>query len=629
VQVATGESLQRSLADPQDGGQSWYFVELYDHMCPHCWYAVPIVTNVASAFQGVQQWNLASLNCHVGTNAEVCFFLELISGAMDYPTFVLCPPGNHQEAAVDMLPPRARALLDRLSGKQRETFMRLTRCRIRYVENSPKGKEDPFLSAPVVARWVTEATGLRVAYAGELNDGADFTDFQTPDPGAPPGRPGWLRDDKPGAPGVPAWVPGQRWFDSLRGLVVLLHLNYRAERHDDIVDSMLFLARTFPVKGDALEGLAMHLKHLGPQDDPKAFQKLLSSWADKTGLPDPGDSANDESNLRYMTCDGSTCVMWTLLHVTITAAAVRGVSGRPLMGDGSILGTADLDDFPSVNQCMDFVKIFVRAFLDCGPCKKNFIEDYNACEFNRCNVKDNDWRGLALWLWRAHNAISMRVAMRHHAEVDRRWPMYEDCPACWRRDLVMEGSFSHRRLRWNWNREELDAPYHTDHVFWHLVRTFVGLTRVQLEVEDLSEAERQQVEAVREDDRRVEAHAAKRRKPEHRDFVKHPPAPYIPQGSVHAARAQMAAEAAAESRRAGALGAFAALLLLFGAFGAFVVLRGAGDGPSGGGWRAGRTPVLRQPPAQTPDEDEDEDLVADSNRTKGDEEPHDMDPAAE
>jgi len=277
----------------------------------------------------------------------------------------------------------------------------------------------------------------------------------------------------------------------------------RAERHADIVDSTLFLARTFPVKGHALQSLGMHLKGIGPQQNPKDFQRLLSSWADRTGLPDPEDSANDESSLKYMTCDGSTCVMWTLLHITITVAAVRGVSGRALLGDGSILATADLDDFPGANQCMDFVRSFVRAFLDCKQCKENFLEDFNTCEYGRCNVKDDDWRGLALWLWRAHNAISMRVATRHHAMVDRRWPMYEDCPACWRHELVMQGSFDSRRLRWNWNREELDAPFHADHVFWHLVRTFVGLTRVQLEVEDLSEAEQEQVEAVRRRPRRI------------------------------------------------------------------------------------------------------------------------------
>ena len=42
----------RLLKHLQDKSK-WIMVELYDQMCPHCWYAVPIVTDVARSFRGL------------------------------------------------------------------------------------------------------------------------------------------------------------------------------------------------------------------------------------------------------------------------------------------------------------------------------------------------------------------------------------------------------------------------------------------------------------------------------------------------------------------------------------------------------------------------------------------------
>jgi len=39
--------------------------------------------------------------------------------------------------------------------------------------------------------------------------------------------------------------------------------------------------------------------------------------------------------------------------------------------------------------------------------------------------------GLALYLWRFHNAVSARVAAEQGCEGDRRWPSKDMCPQCW------------------------------------------------------------------------------------------------------------------------------------------------------------------------------------------------------
>lgn len=516
VGVSTGPVLRKALGDPEDGGERWYFVELYDHMCPHCWYAVPIVTDVASAFLGNPRFQMASLNCHVRANAEVCFFLEVISGAMDYPTFLLCPPhklklGPFEVGLIKDLPPRAQGLLQHLGGVQKEAFMQLMRCQVRYQEHVKKGEEDPFLSAQAVAEWVMHETGLQAVHSERLTAGADFVDRAPPNPSTAPGRPGWLRDDKIGEPGVPAWVPGQRWFDAIRGFVALLHHGYRENRHQAAVDSAMFLARAFPVKGMELAQLSRQLQENGASKQPAYFQQLLKHWAMDAGISDHASEedrvvekaavheweAEEESLEDYRTCDGSPCVMWTLLHVTLTAVAARGISGQMLLGDKSFPPDGALVTIP---EAVNFVRLFVENFLTCKKCKENFLRDFDSCEYGRCQIKD--FRDLTLWLWRAHNAVSLRVAMRHHALVDRRWPMYEDCPTCWRKELVLGG----RRLAFGGlSTEALDSPFHTDHVFWHMVRTYVGIQRVAFELSDLSHEEQAEVKAVLERERAIAA----------------------------------------------------------------------------------------------------------------------------
>merc|ERR1740121_1038584 len=57
--------------------------------------------------------------------------------------------------------------------------------------------------------------------------------------------------------------------------------------------------------------------------------------------------------------------------------------------------------------------------------------------------------------------------------------------------------------------EVLDSPFHVNHVFWQVVRTYVGLSHFSIKIEDLPEKEREQIDAVIERDREAEVLAAK------------------------------------------------------------------------------------------------------------------------
>eukprot|EP00419_Tripos_fusus_P028944 CAMPEP_0172727542 /NCGR_PEP_ID=MMETSP1074-20121228/91737_1 /TAXON_ID=2916 /ORGANISM="Ceratium fusus, Strain PA161109" /LENGTH=486 /DNA_ID=CAMNT_0013554705 /DNA_START=20 /DNA_END=1480 /DNA_ORIENTATION=+ len=357
-------------------------------------------------------------------------------------------------------------------------------CSVLLVHTGIAEEAQPLVTSP----WQPGDTEQQIGNVTGNTLQRSLSDVQ--DPRAPPGNPGWLKDDKEGAPGVPAWLPGQRWYDALRGFVHLLHEGYDTSRHDVAVFSASFLARAFPVKGLELRRLAQELDLHGRASvrdwTPQLFRMTLDQWARGQGL---------QNSNQYTTCEGNLCVMWTLLHITLTAVAARGISGRMLLGDGSIGGDTDAGkDLVGIGEAIEFVKQFVEAFLPCKRCKDHFIQDFNSCSYGRCEVED--YRGLTLWFWRVHNAVSLRVANRHGNKVDRRWPMYADCPTCWRESLVLgEETISHV-VPAVYTTEDVEAPFHKNRVFWHMVRTYIGVQRVSFDLSDLSPEEQSEVKAV-------------------------------------------------------------------------------------------------------------------------------------
>eukprot|EP00931_Biecheleriopsis_adriatica_P047527 TRINITY_DN27405_c0_g1_i1.p1 TRINITY_DN27405_c0_g1~~TRINITY_DN27405_c0_g1_i1.p1 ORF type:complete len:741 (+),score=144.00 TRINITY_DN27405_c0_g1_i1:89-2311(+) len=533
VGVEAGDTLTEKLKEPSSGGSRWTVVEIYDYTCPHCWYAVPIYTQVARAYQGTTSLQFTSLNCHLHYNMETCFLLEKVGGVQDFPSFLLCPPLSQvadSDGEVAALPEEGLALLRRLppGSPSHKTILELARCRRKFVEARVRGgAEDPFLSAQEIAGWITKETGLQASRPEELLRGADFRDPQPVSAIAPPGPPGWVRDDKVGEPGVSRFVPGERWYDALVGFVVLVYKGYSPEKYEATLHCTRYLSSAFPVKGQQLSQLATRLEHVDPNAMPSDVRGIVKAWSIEVGLGNPEDDTGDEKKaswhglvarksrggetprLHSLTCpSASTCNMWILLHVTLTAVAARGFSGRSLVGDGSVLSSGDgsvlaLQSVETgIQEAQGFVRAFVDSFLNCHECRRRFLWDYDNCAYGRCEFKD--WKALPLWLWRVHNAVNLHVARIRRAPVDRRWPSYEDCPACWNSDLVMRGSV--RALQGSvgdgslsessWSKDELDAPFHTKVVFWHLVRTFVGVRRIVFALDDFKGEEREEVNRV-------------------------------------------------------------------------------------------------------------------------------------
>eukprot|EP00931_Biecheleriopsis_adriatica_P007495 TRINITY_DN108776_c0_g1_i1.p1 TRINITY_DN108776_c0_g1~~TRINITY_DN108776_c0_g1_i1.p1 ORF type:complete len:702 (-),score=140.65 TRINITY_DN108776_c0_g1_i1:36-2141(-) len=118
-------------------------------------------------------------------------------------------------------------------------------------------------------------------------------------------------------------------------------------------------------------------------------------------------------------CAGDTCRLWSLFH-TLAAEGWRQegqpIEGEVLMEPGAMLQA---------------VRGFVDQFFKCLYCRQHFLEQFDAGSYG-LEVARKDRRDVVLYLWRLHNAVSVRVAAEHGCNAaDRRWPPSSLCPACW------------------------------------------------------------------------------------------------------------------------------------------------------------------------------------------------------
>eukprot|EP00980_Cylindrotheca_fusiformis_P015208 scaffold4222_cov115-Cylindrotheca_fusiformis.AAC.4 len=154
---------------------------------------------------------------------------------------------------------------------------------------------------------------------------------------------------------------------------------------------------------------------------------------------------------------GFACGLWRLLHtVTVGVAEHRG--GLNLIESELIIPSSKTF---SPMEAAETIRDYLDHFFTCGPCRDEFIENYDNCKNNRrCarltnDVKSSsiaDWKELATWLWEVHNEVSVRIvhtrAKRMYAglpsskevvvpiadEIKALWPQYNDCVRCLNED---------------------------------------------------------------------------------------------------------------------------------------------------------------------------------------------------
>jgi len=116
-------------------------------------------------------------------------------------------------------------------------------------------------------------------------------------------------------------------------------------------------------------------------------------------------------------------------------------------------------------------------------------------------------REASLWLWKAHNRVSLRVAREGNADVDRRWPPPSMCFNCWKANIISRrlslgasGESKRQLLSWNffgsseaesepepsgpydWN--QFETVFDLDNTFHYILYTYVGEQYLQVEHEE-------------------------------------------------------------------------------------------------------------------------------------------------
>jgi len=112
-------------------------------------------------------------------------------------------------------------------------------------------------------------------------------------------------------------------------------------------------------------------------------------------------------------CSTDTCRVWTLLHI-LSISPATGLEGA-LSAESTNAAIAD----------------FIATFFRCEHCRKHAVEQYGAGAYGRDELIARGGDGLALYWWRFHNAVSVRIAAEGGCLADRRWPPPDLCPECW------------------------------------------------------------------------------------------------------------------------------------------------------------------------------------------------------
>ncbi|CAJ1457482.1 unnamed protein product, partial [Effrenium voratum] len=143
--VDVGDTLLQRLSAESQGLSKWTVVEVYDSTCPHCWYAVPVYTHVAEAFEGVSSIQFTSLNCHMQYDMEACFVLNTIAQIKDFPSFLICPPRSTvHDPEIELPTKQAMQLFHALpkSHPTRKALLEAAHCHMKFQEDVKPGQED-------------------------------------------------------------------------------------------------------------------------------------------------------------------------------------------------------------------------------------------------------------------------------------------------------------------------------------------------------------------------------------------------------------------------------------------------------------------------------------------------------
>jgi thiol-disulfide isomerase/thioredoxin len=132
---------------------------------------------------------------------------------------------------------------------------------------------------------------------------------------------------------------------------------------------------------------------------------------------------------------GYSCGLWMLMHFMTTAAETSNIQNI----NGIIINTT-----VTAPVVVDTIVTIVNELFGCLSCREHFMKSYTACNYNVCNINNNDYELLQLWLFHTHNSVTSRIFSETSSNfksflrsnkfsyviTDLIWPNALLCPTC-------------------------------------------------------------------------------------------------------------------------------------------------------------------------------------------------------
>jgi len=387
--VSRGDGVHKSLYPPngvvqplvgaeyqtvQNDKASTWIVEYYEQSCPHCWYFAAIYPVLAKALASPTV-KFGAFNCIDPSNTVAC----QAASVTHYPTVLV------YNAVPNQIVP--------------------------HIVHVHSGNDlDNPLPAEDIADWLVNFSNNKIAIvAPQVFDSApQFKGNKLVAIDGAPGRPGWTHEA--------IGTFQARLHDAHIGMARLLMDGYvSSTQYQAALNVVTFVGKIFSRDEQALfDSLLTSLK-VKPALQPAEFNQIVRAWMTPL-LTQQGQE--------YLFCTNKNCAVWQLFHAISVLIAIEYA---PV----------------TVAEALPAYRYMVDNFLSCAECKHHFVTSYDQCLFGRCEIltaatPDLQRKALVLWLWRLHNAVSVRVLKEHPPAqpVDRRYPAYRDCPGCWQTTVV-------------------------------------------------------------------------------------------------------------------------------------------------------------------------------------------------
>mmetsp|Transcript_8982 Transcript_8982/g.33873 ORF Transcript_8982/g.33873 Transcript_8982/m.33873 type:complete len:503 (-) Transcript_8982:31-1539(-) len=195
------------------------------------------------------------------------------------------------------------------------------------------------------------------------------------------------------------------------------------------------LAKTFPRRDERekLESLAnllgSDLQHLLQEASPRdKYRQMLLEQGLK--IEDKYDWCYGGELVLESGVGGYSCSLWLLFH-------------------SMMANTYPSEADPELNT-LHAINLWVEHFFSCRPCSAHFMDMWTSADHRGYTGRTAAYHShekASLWLWRAHNKVSARLAAEEGMSRKRQWPSTALCQTCYQ-DEYINGSAAAVSDRW-------------------------------------------------------------------------------------------------------------------------------------------------------------------------------------